>query len=252
MSVAGKKLGFRILGPLEVVEDDRPLPLRGKLLRSLLAALLIHPREIRTADQLIDDLWTDRAPVGARPSLHNLVSSLRRTLGGDVLETTHCGYVLAVEEDAVDASRFERLLARVRDARVDEKVRLLEQANGLWRGSPLVDFRYEEFAQCEIRRLEELHVCGLEELLGAKLELGAGSAVVPELQRLVDGFPYREQLRMHLMVALHRSGRTVEALSNYVDWRRTLMDAWGIEPGRAIQQLWNDIRVHARYLEIAV
>jgi DNA-binding SARP family transcriptional activator len=56
---------------------------------------------------------------------------------------------------------------------------------------------------------------------------------------------------MQLMVALHRSGRSVEALSSYLDWRRTLTDAWGIEPGRAIQQLWHDIRLHAADLEIA-
>src|SRR5436190_1750758 len=179
------------------------------------------------------------------------VAGSGRALGRDVLERTHSGYLLAVAEDAVDASRFERLVARARAVRVDERVRLLEQAIGLWRGSPLVDVRYEEFAQGEIRRFEELHVSALEELLAAKLEMGASDAVVPELQRLLDGFPYREQLRMQLMVALHRSGRSVEALASYSDWCRTLMDSWGIEPGRAIHELWDDIRKHAPDLEIA-
>jgi SARP family transcriptional regulator, regulator of embCAB operon len=242
-------LEFRILGPLEVVEDGCRLPLRGKLLRTLLAALLLHARELRSADQLIDDLWADHAPATARASLHNVVSSLRHTLGRDVLETTRSGYVLATAEDSVDAARFERLLARARGEHVDEKIRLLEQAIGLWRGSPLLDVRYEQFAQSEIRRLEELHLSALEELLAAKLELGASEAVVPELQRLVDGFPFREKLRMQLMIALHRSGRSVEALASYVDWRRTLMDSWGVEPGRAIQQLRDDIRQHAPRLE---
>jgi DNA-binding SARP family transcriptional activator len=180
-----------------------------------------------------------------------VVSSLRRALGTNVLETARGGYLLAVGEEAVDASLFERLLARARQVDGNEKVDLLEQAIGLRRGSPLVDFRYDEFAQSEIRRLEELHVDAIEELLAARVELGAGTAVVPELRRLVDEFPHRERLRMQLMVALHRSGRSVEALSSYLDWRRTLTDAWGIEPGRAIQQLWHDIRLHAADLEIA-
>jgi DNA-binding SARP family transcriptional activator len=226
-------------------------PLGGKLLRALLAAMLVHARELRTFDQLIDDLWGECAPATARASLHNVVSSLRRTLGRDLLETTHSGYVLAVAEDRVDAFCFERLLGRARGARVVEKVRLLDQALGLWRGSPLVDVRYEDFAQGEIRRLEELRIDALEELLAAKLELGAGAALVPELQRLVGGFPLRERLRMQLMVALHRSGRSVEALASYVDWRRTLMDGWGIEPGCAIRQLWDDIRRQAPELEMA-
>jgi DNA-binding SARP family transcriptional activator len=244
-------LEFRILGPLEVVEDGRPLRLGGKLPRTVLAALLVHAREFRTIDQLIDDVWCEHAPATARASLHNVVSSLRRALGADVLETTRCGYVFAVGEEAVDASRFERLVSRARDVAGKQKVDLLEEAFGLWRGSPLVDFRYDEFAQNEIRRLEELRVDALEELLSAKLELGAGTAVVPALRRLVDESPYRERPRMQLMVALHRSGRSVEALSSYLDWRRTLMDSWGIEPGRDIQQLWNDIRRHAVELEIA-
>jgi DNA-binding SARP family transcriptional activator len=225
-------------------------PLGGKLVRALILTLLLHACELRTPDQLIDDLWGDCAPATARASLHNVVSSLRRALGRDVLETTHSGYVLAVAEDCVDAFRFERLLDRARGACVVEKVRLLEHALGLWRGSPLVDVRYEEFAQGEIRRLEELRVDALEELLAAKLELGAGAALVPELQRLVGGFPLREQLRMQLMVALHRSGRSVEALGSYVEWRRTLMDAWGIEPGCAIRQVWDDIRLQAAELKV--
>jgi DNA-binding SARP family transcriptional activator len=232
------------------VKGGRTLPLGGKLSRTLIASLLVNARDVRTVDQLIDDLWPERAPVVARASLQNLVSGLRRMLGRDLLETTCNGYVLAVDENAVDASRFERQLRRARDARDDEKVRRLESALALWRGSPLVDVRYEEFAQGEIRRLDELHVSALEELIEAKIELGACTAVVPDLQRLVLDFPLREQLRMHLMVALHRSGRSVEALSTYLDWRRTLKATWDLEPGQAIQQLWNDIRLHAPDLEI--
>jgi hypothetical protein len=137
----------RILGPLEVVDDGSPLPLGGNLPRALLAALLLRARTLRTADQLIDDLWCDHAPASARASLHNVLSGLRRALAPDVLESTRNGYVLAVDADSVDASRFERLLARALDAGVNEKVHLLDQAIGLWRGSPLVDFRYDEFAQ---------------------------------------------------------------------------------------------------------
>ena len=222
------------------------------MVRALLVALLLHAREVRTTDQLIDDLWADRAPATARASLHNMLSALRRTLGHELLETNRAGYLLAVREEQVDASCFESLIAQARCERPGEKVRLLEAALALWRGSPLLDVRYEEFAQGETRRLEELHVSALEELFAAKLELGACAAVVPELQRLVQGFPLREQLRMQLMLALYRSGRSVEALASYDDWRRTLMNSWSLEPGRDIRQLWDDIRLHAPGLEVAV
>ena len=251
MSPCAETLEFRILGPLEVVEAGRSFRLGGKLLRALLVALLLHARELRTADQLIDDIWGERAPKSARASLHNVVASLRRTFGSDFIETVCSGYVLVVDEDAVDASRFERLLERARGACVEEKVCLLEQALSLWRGSPLVDVRYEEFAQSEIRRLEELHASAREELLVAKLELGGHEAVLPELQRLVAAFPFRERLRMQLMIALHQAGRSVEALTTYAEWQRTLMESWGIEPGQAIRQLRENIRRHESELEDA-
>jgi len=222
------------------------------MVRALLAALLVHAQQVRTADQLIDDLWGDRAPETARASLHNMVSSLRRMLGQGVIDTTCSGYALAIDEDDLDACRFEGLLARACQAGAEEKVRLLETALALWRGSPLVDVRYEEFAQGEIRRLDELRAIAYEELIAAKLELGAGVAVVPELQRLVGGFPFREQLRKQLMLALYRSGRSVEALASYDEWRRTLKDSWSLEPGRDIRQLWDDIRLQAPGLEVAV
>jgi hypothetical protein len=56
---------------------------------------------------------------------------------------------------------------------------------------------------------------------------------------------------MQLMLALYRSGRSVEALASYDDWRRTLVD-WSLEPGRDIRQLWDDIRLRAPGLEVAV
>jgi DNA-binding SARP family transcriptional activator len=233
-----------------VVEDGQQLTLGGKLLRAFVATLLVHARELRTTDQFIDDVWGERAPANARASLQNMVAHLRRVFTRNLLETTRTGYVLVVDEYAVDATRFERLLTAARGARCDAKVGVLEQAIALWRGSPLIDVRYEEFAQSEIRRLEELRVSAQEELLAAKLELGASEAVIPELQRLLASFPHREQLRMQLMVALHRSGRSVEAISTYIDWRRTLIDSWNIEPGRAIERLCADIRRRAPELEI--
>jgi DNA-binding SARP family transcriptional activator len=236
---------FRVLGPIELVRDGRGVPPGRKMVCALLATLLVHARVVRTTDQLIDDLWPHRAPPTARPALHNLLSTLRRMVGHDVLETSRDGYLLAVSEEQVDALRFERLLSRSRGEPCSQKVRTLESALSLWRGSPLVDVRYESFAQGEIRRLEELHTHAREELLDAKLALGASDSVVAELRRLVEDFPLRERLRMQLMLALHRCGRSVEALATYAEWRCRLIETWGMEPGLSIRELCDDIRVHA-------
>ena len=53
---------FRILGPLEVVEQGRPLPLGGARQRTLLALLLTRANEVVSADRLIDELWGAQPP----------------------------------------------------------------------------------------------------------------------------------------------------------------------------------------------
>ena len=236
---------FRVLGALEVIEDGRKLPLRGKMLHALLAALLVRPRQAITADQLIDDLWGEHAPRAARMSLHNLVSTLRRTLRPELLETMNAGYLLRIDAGQLDAFQFERLISSAAAERARERLRILTEALSLWRGSPLVDVRYESFAQAEIQRLEELHIHALEERLGAELELGAAHTIVPELSALVCQFPFRERLRVLQMVALHRSGRSIEALRSYADWRHLLVETWGLEPSAAVQRVSDGLREHS-------
>lgn len=48
---------FRILGPLEVVEDGRPLALGRLKERIVLAVLLLHANELVSRERLIDELW---------------------------------------------------------------------------------------------------------------------------------------------------------------------------------------------------
>ena len=113
-------MDFRILGPLEAQRGGRPLALGGRKQRALLALLLLHANETVSADRLIDELWGERAPASARNSLQNLVSKLRRALGGPQtaqrIRTRAGGYVLELESGELDLERFERLHAAGRDA----------------------------------------------------------------------------------------------------------------------------------------
>ena len=52
---------FRILGPFEVLEHDRPRAFGGPKVRALLAVLLLHRGEVVSTDRLIDALWGERA-----------------------------------------------------------------------------------------------------------------------------------------------------------------------------------------------
>jgi DNA-binding SARP family transcriptional activator len=236
-------MDFRILGPLEVLDEGRLLALPGSKQRALLALLLLHVNETLTADRLIDELWAGRPPATAAKTLHAHVSRLRKALAteGDVVVTRAHGYELRLDPGHLDAHRFERLVAEGRGAlatgRPERATAALEEALALWRGAALADLAYEPFVQREIARLEELRVSALEELIEAKLALGGHAELVGQLEALIADHPFRERLRAQLMLALYRSDRQADALQAYQHARRTLVDQLGIEPGERLRQL---------------
>jgi YVTN family beta-propeller protein len=241
---------FRILGPFEIVSDGRPLPLGPGKERALLALLLLYRNERVSTDRLVDLLWDEAPPESAPKMIQIYVSRLRRRLataaGGDQrLLTQAAGYRLRVEPDELDLDRFERLCDEGRKAlsagAAPRAVARLSEALSLWRGPPLADVADGHFLEQERARLEELRLGALEERIEADLALGAGAALVDELQALLREHPLRERPAAQLMLALYRSGRQADALATYKEVRDRLVDELGIEPGRPLKELEQSI-----------
>ena len=248
---------FRILGPLEVDDAGRRVELGGARQQALLAILLLHRGEVVPADRLVEQLYAGSPPPTAAKSLQAHVSRLRKALGGDGrLQTRGRGYTLDLTADDVDADRFATLHDQGRSAlaagNAEAAATALGEALALWRGAPLGDLAYDDFAQPELSRLEELRLTCTEDRIDADLALGRHAGLVGELERLVAAEPLRERLRGQLMLALYRSGRQAEALATYADARRTLSDELGLEPGRALQELERAILNHDARLDAAV
>jgi len=156
-------------------------------------------------------------------------------LGNGALVTQAPGYALCVE--ALDAQRFQALVEEARHEEPAVAAPRLEQALALWRGPPLADFAYEQFAQDEIRRLEELRLSALEDRIEADLALGRHEEVVAELESLAREHPLRERLQGLRLIALYGCGRQAEALEAYRTTRRRLVDELGVEPGPELKEL---------------
>ena len=160
---------------------------------------------------------------------------------GELLVTRPPGYVIALAPEQLDLRRFEGLvdagaaaLARDDPAAAVESLR---EALALWRGPPLADFSYAQFAQAAIVRLEELRLAAIELRIEAQLALGEHAQLAGELQALVLEHPLRERLCGQLMLALYRDGRQADALEAYRAARRRLVDEIGLEPGPELHDL---------------
>jgi DNA-binding SARP family transcriptional activator len=230
-------MDFRVLGPLEVGGDKATLELGGVKQRSLLAMLLLHANEVVSTDRLVDALWGASPPLRSGKSVQVYVSRLRKTLAEERLVTRPPGYVLYVDSGELDLSRFEQLVAEAREAPPATASTKLSEALALWRGAPLADLAYEQFAQAEIARLEEMRLTVVEQRLDADLALGRHSELVSELETLIARHPLREHLRYQLMLALYRSDRQADALDAYHDARRELSEGLGLEPSASLRKL---------------
>jgi DNA-binding SARP family transcriptional activator len=248
-------LEFRILGPLEVVGENRPLRLGGPKQRATLAILLLNANRVVSVDRLAEDLYAGAAPVTAVTQVQRQVSDLRKVLGsGSSIETRAPGYAIHLAPGQLDLDRFERLTGKGGEALARGDARqaaeLFREALALWRGAPLADFAYESFAQTAIGRLEEVRLAALEQRIEADLALGRHPEVIAELEALVAEHPLREGFRAQLMLAFYRAGRQAEALDAYQRTRASLVRDFGIEPGTRLRELERAILRHDRALDL--
>lgn len=234
---------FGLLGPLAVWTDHgEPITVPGRKVRALLADLLVNVGRPVSADRLVEDLWGDTAPADPTAALHVRVSQLRRALanaepgGRELVVSQAPGYALRTDE--VDAARFAALVEQAQAA-ADPRTRagLLSEALSLWRGPALADFADDEFTEAARVRWEEQRLAAVEACAEARLALGEHRELVGELAEQVASHPYRERLRATHMRALHRAGRTGEALDSFQDLRRSLADELGLDPGPELTAL---------------
>ncbi|MBV9933498.1 MAG: AfsR/SARP family transcriptional regulator, partial [Actinobacteria bacterium] len=248
---------YRILGALEVAVDGKVVAVGGSRERALLALLLLRANQVVPADTLVEELWGGRPTEAAENTLRVYVSRLRKALrlagAEEVLVTQTPGYVLRVQPDELDASRFEAAAAvgkqHLLDGDAPAASAVLRDALALWRGPALVDLADLGSALPEAARLEERRLEVTEDRIEADLACGRHREVVGELELLTGTHPLRERLWGHRMLALYRSGRQAEALRAYQDVRALLGDQLGIDPGPELRRLEDAILQHAPELD---
>lgn len=230
----------RVLGSLQLGGDRG---LRSGRLRRLLAVLLIHHGTVISADRLAQVLWGNVQPAKPAAALQTLVWRLREAMraagcdSGARLLTRAPGYLLDVDGDQVDVVRFERLVRAAGSQPPEQAAALLEEALSLWRGPAYAEFADEEFARGDAARLEEFRLAASSDWVDAVMALDRPGDTIGRLAALVAADPLRERPRAQLMRALHRLGRSADALQTFRDYRDLLADELGLDPSQQLRDL---------------
>jgi len=240
---------FRVLGLVDAQVAGRTLDLGPAKQRLIVAILALEANRPVPAERLVELSWPAGAPRSARNAVQVRISRLRSLLAahdaaryGVELATQSGAYQLRLDPARVDAHRFAVLVAQAREAAGDEqKVALLNHALSLWRGPALTGVIDDAVREQVCRGLEEGRISALEELFDAELRLGQHRELIDRLAAAVQEHPFREQLVAALMLALHRSGRTVDALRTYRRTRQRLLDEYGLEPSIRLRALEMEI-----------
>ncbi|WP_105970684.1 AfsR/SARP family transcriptional regulator [Streptomyces geranii] len=244
---------FRILGTVAVGIDGAVHAVPGLRQRCLLASLLIQAPAVVPVSTLYGELWDESPPATVENALQAHVSRLRRTLvqlsgdpaAADLLRTRSSGYSLDVRPEDIDVNRFHGHLRRSQQAMAADDLPaaldLLEQALGLWRGTPLGDAASGPLCQSAATEWEEEYLSAREDAYSLRIRTGEPMRVVGELKRMGIAHPWRERTTELLMLALYRSGRQAEAVGVYNAARLRLVDELGMEPSPKLRGLFHQM-----------
>jgi predicted ATPase/DNA-binding SARP family transcriptional activator len=242
----------RLLGPLEVRVGDRPAALGGQRPRALISLLALSVGTAVSTGRLVEAIWDGDPPPAAANTVQVYVSRLRRALTGpdgtSRLQSSATGYVLELPQDAVDVSRFERLVAqghaRLQSGDAAAASRMLQEALDLWRGPAVPDLAGLRVAEGLIARLDARRLAAHVDRIDADAALGRHAAIVPELQELIRLHPLDEGLVVRLMAALYRCGRQADALAAYTDAATRLADELGVDPSPQLARIQGEVLRH--------
>ncbi len=249
-----------VLGETTVERDRQPLELTSMKLRQIVATLAMASGRPVTYDALVDMMWGDEPPEALPGTLHAYIAALRRTLEPDrapraparMLVTVGAGYALRIDDDALDATRFQRavsdtnrrlgrsgLLTRpaLRAEELAAIVTELDEALALWRGEAYADLGDADVVRAERARLDELRTVALEDRATVRLAQGAHAPVAAELEALTGTYPMRERLWALRALALVHGGRQADALDVLRELADLLDDELGLEPSEELRDL---------------
>jgi len=236
---------FSLLGPLEAETGGVPLDVGPPKQRLILATLLLARGRVVSLNQLLEAAWGENPPPSAVGTLQAYVSRvrgvLRRSTKAESVKLVRQSPGYRLDGAVMDVDDFEHLsdmaTALARTRQWEGALEAATTALSLWRGPLLADLPDDPWVLRERRRLDERMERCVEVLVTALLGQRRPAEALEQARRLVDLQPLRDQAVWLYMLALHRCGRSTEALDVYRDYAQALDEELGLDPVQELRDL---------------
>lgn len=236
-----------VLGPFELLLEDRPLPAAGKTPRKplellkLLAVSTVPGSAGLALGSVLQSLWPDLDGDAAQNALNVTLYRLRRMLGDAETVQLRDGH-LRLDPQRVwsDTGAFERVAEQLM---AGSGLVLDERLLDLYRGEllPDVDAPWAEAPRQRLRQHFRKATGALSDRLESAGRLAAALALQ---QRALDVDPLSEEMHRRHIRCLAACGRGADALEAYRHCRHLLSEAFGRAPSAATEQLRASLEQH--------
>lgn len=236
-------LHIHFLGGFEFIYQNESIA--GKIsqrLQSLLAYIILHRDTPQPRQQVAFLLWPDSSEKQARTNLRRSLHTLRQVF-------PHAEQFVAIETKSlqwrseatteIDITVFEQAI-HSHDSLAQSTPETLEAAINLYKG-PLLPSCYDEWIEPERDRLNQLYLQAHTELICSLQAQQEHSKVIRYAQQLLRLDPLSEIAYAHLMESYAASGDRNQAMQTYHHCMTTLREELGLDPSRAIQDLYSHL-----------
>lgn len=237
----GSHFDVLVVGPFALYRDGTPIDAAGwqRKVRSLFRILVTSPERRRSRDELVDMLWPEAGPDAGSRNLRVVLHMLRRGLGAAdppaILSEWGWISLNPAHEWDIDLERFVELAER-------DDIADLEEAAGYYRGEPLAEDRYEDWALAVRGRVQRLWQELCLRLARLHQERGAAAVAIVWLDRVLESDPLNEEALGRLLVNLGQMGRRTEALRRFHHFAAQLREALDVPPGRELLAVVAELR----------
>jgi DNA-binding SARP family transcriptional activator len=206
-----------------------------------------------TIESLAEELWGTTPPRKMHNALQAQISRLRRTLArteqgaASRIVTSVSGYQFSLQPGELDAQVFLDTIDVIRGNACDGPERCINELRSvlaLWRGPTFGGLAVGPLCQMAASKYEESRLSALEMLYDLELRVGDHNRIIPELTETLAQNPMQEQFCRLLMVALYRSGRQIDALNVYREFRYRLNDELGVHPSPMLRTYESAVLEH--------